>query len=166
MRRNEPTRIFPRPYFNPQIAEHNSPATRAPRPSAAPHPSCTTLRNCGFLIFNPPDAIYCSTRKKVIYYIETIWVKWIWFFLIFWMVIFTRNSLLFFLVCTYYILNTVFVFAFSFLLWLKTHINHHLKKKKHGFTSCSRYNCMYNNSSLDKYVQVHCIIVHFLYSIK
>ena len=51
------------------------------------------------------------------------------------MVIFTRNSLLFFLVCTYYILNTVFVFAFSFLLWLKTHINHHLKKKKHGFTS-------------------------------
>ena len=60
MRRNEPTRIFPRPYFNPQIAEHNSPATRAPRPSY------TTLRNCSFLIFNPPDAIYCSTRKKVI----------------------------------------------------------------------------------------------------
>ena len=64
MRRNEPTRIFPRPYFNPQIAEHNSPATRAPRPSAAPHPSCTTLRNCGFLIFNPPRCYILFNKKK------------------------------------------------------------------------------------------------------
>ena len=167
MRRNEPTRIFPRPYFNPQIAEHNSPATRAPRPSAAPHPSCTTLRNCGFLIFNPPRCyILCNKKKGNILYRNNLGQVNLIFFNILNGNIFTRNSLLFFLVCTYYILNTVFVFAFSFLLWLKTHINHHLKKKKHGFTSCSRYNCMYNNSSLDKYVQVHCIIVHFLYSIK
>ena len=116
MRRNEPTRIFPRPYFNPQIAEHNSPATRAPRPSAAPHPSCTTLRNCGFLIFNPPDAIYCSTRKKVILYRNNLGLVILIFFNIL-----NGNTIHKKFVTTYfslYILYTVFVFAFSYLLWL------------------------------------------------
>ena len=111
MRRNEPTRIFPRPYFNPQIAEHNSPATRAPRPSY------TTLRNCSFLILNPPDAIYCSTRKKVILlYRNNLGLVILIFFNIL-----NGNTIHKKFVTTYfslYILFTVFVFAFSYLLWL------------------------------------------------
>ena len=166
MRRNEPTRIFPRPYFNPQIAEHNSPATRAPRPSAAPHPSCTTLRNCGFLIFNPPRCYILFNKKKGnILYRNNLGQVNLIFFLIFWMVIFTRNSLLFFLVHTLYYCICIRFFLPTLATYRHTHKSP-FEKKKHGFTSCSRYNCMYNNSSLDKYVQVHCIIVHFLYSIK
>ena len=140
MRRNEPTRIFPRPYFNPQIAEHNSPATRAPRPSAAPHPSCTTLRNCGFLIFNPPDGQMLFNKKKGntiqkqsgssesdfffnILNGNTIHKKFVTIF----PCTYSNSQSMY----KYSQSLTVFVFAFSYLLWLliDTHINHHLKKR-------------------------------------